>query len=201
MELKSHAEILKKNGWFILVFSVLVAIAALVMALTRPVQYKSVISFDVDFVNRGEVAEYEYGAYYDLKGAELYTQDLMSWFKTPAFVEDIYQTAEVGYEIDNIARFTNRFKARQYSALNFAVEFSDSYEPNAKKLSNAIAALVVERASTASTVDGQAVFTVSALDPVIAAVEYDPWFVTFIGLIAGGILSLILVYLREYFRD
>ncbi len=209
MELRSHAKLIKKNGWFIAVFTVLVGIMALVFALVRPVQYKAVVSFDVDFVNRPETQDYQYGGFYDLKGAELYTQDLMSWFKTPAFVVDIYETAGFEPYVDNVARFTNRFQTKQYSALNFVVIFTDPSRENALKLSEAIITLVERGAGKAGVEEGkeggeareEGLFSVQALDPVVAESRFPVWLVTTVGALAGFILSLILVYLREYFRE
>jgi len=201
MELHSHAKIIKGNAWFIVVFTLLVGIAAMVFALVRPVQYKAVVSFDLDFAGQAATADYQYGGYYELKAAELYVQDLMSWFKTPAFVEQIYLAAGFEPAIDNIAQFTNRFQAKQYSALNFAVQFTDASRDNAEKLSAAIVTMVEDGAGAADQGDGEKVlFTVQALDPVVAESKFPIWLVTSVGVLAGLILSLILVYLREYFR-
>lgn len=200
MELRSHARILKQSQWFILIVTVLVGVVALLFAIYRPVSYKAVINFDIALVNRPATPDYQYGGYYDLKSAEIYGQHLLSWFKSPSVVADVYETAGVGYQIDNIARFTNRFQTKQYSAQNIAVIFNDRSQEQAVKLATAVASVVETRAAADSQSE-QNIFSVTALDPVVAESEFDLWLVTAVGLIAGLLLSVILVYLREYFRE
>lgn len=200
MELRTHAHILKNARWFIVLFTILVGVAALLFSLFRPVPYKALVSFDVAFVNRPETPDYQYGAYYDLKAGEIYTQHLMSWFMTPAIVADIYEAAGIPYKIDNIARFTNRFQAKQYSAQNFVVIFKEYNRETAGKLAQGVIEVVETRVQDTSTAGDQIVFAVTGLDPVIAKAEYSPWLVTGVGALVGLIISLLLVYLREYFR-
>lgn len=201
MELRTHAHILKNARWFLLITTVLVGLAAFIFAFLRPVSYKAVVSFDVNLVNRPATVDYQYGTYYDLKAAELYTQHLMSLMITPAIVEEVYRTAGVGYTIDSIERFTHRFQTKQYSAQNFVVTFNDTNRENAEKLSKGISEVVEKRAVEAVNINDQAAFSVNAEPAVIAEANYNVWMVTVVGIIAGFLLGVILVYLREYFRN
>ncbi len=201
MELRTHAQILKRSRWFVLIVTVLAGVVALLFALYRPVQYQAVVNFDVTSVSRPDTTEYQYGSYYELKASEIFVQHLMSWFKTPAVVAEVYDAAEVGYEINNIGRFTNRFKTSQYSAQNFAVSFSDLNRETATKLAGSVASVIEGRALNSGSIGEEQVFQVIAFDPVVAEAELSPWLITIVGLIAGALLSIILVYLREYFRE
>lgn len=201
MELRTHAHILRNTRWFIILVTILVGVVGLIFSIVRPVSYKAVASFEVNFVNRPNVEEYQYGAYYELKAAEIYTQHLMSLFVTPAVVAEVYEAADMGYEIDSIPRFTSRFQAKQYSAQNFAVIFKDYNQDVAMSLAQAIGTVVSEHAGTSGSINDKAVFSVTALKPVVAVAEMEIWMVTVVGALAGLILSLILVYLREYFRE
>lgn len=201
MELRTHVHILKNAKWFIILFTLLVGVIALLFAVNQPVLYKAVVSFDVNVTDQPDTTEYQYGSYYDLKAAEIYTQNLMSWLKTPAVVAEIYTAAGSGYRIDSIDRFTNRFQAKQYGAQNFAVIFTDRNEAQAKKLADAVAQVIVERSKTSAVVNDQAPFDVQSLTPVVAKNTFNPWGVTAVGAIAGVLLSVVLVYLREYFRE
>lgn len=201
MELRTHVTILQQSKWFIIFGVIATAIAAFVFALYRPVSYQAVVSFDLNFVNRPDTIDYQYGGYYDLKAAEIYTQHIMSWFLTPAFVEEIYQQAGVGYEIDSIPRFTNRFKTEQYSAQNFIVEFRDYSREQAQKLADALTTVVERRASLVSEQQEQALFSIIAQEPVVAETDFNPWVVAFLGALAGLFATIVLVYLREYLRE
>jgi len=201
MEIHTHISILKRAKWFIILFTLAVGISAFVFAIYRPVSYEAVVSFDVVLVNRPVTTDYQYGAYYDLKAAEIYTQHLMSWMLTPAVVEQVYQEAGVGYEIDSIPAFTNRFKTHQYSAQNFDVSFHDYSKDTAQKLAKAVAVVISQRSDITGSVNDQPVFTVHPLDPVVAEDMLDPWFITLIGFLSGALVSVVLVYLREYIRE
>ena len=201
MELRTHITILKRAKWFIILCTLAVAVSAFVYAIYRPVSYAAVVSFDLQLTNRSQTADYQYGAYYDLKAAEIYSQHVMSWLLTPAVVEQIYQEAGVAYSIDSIPRFTNRFKTHQYSAQNFDVEFHEYNRDTAEKLAAAVATVISTRSDVTGSVNDLPIFTVHPLDPVVAPDELNPWFVTVIGLIAGLMASVILVYLREYIRE
>lgn len=196
----SHLQIITRAKWFILAFTVLTCVVAGTWAAQQQTSYKAVVAFDVRVANRATTPDYQYGAYYDLKGAEIFTQHLMSWFKTPAFVEDIYKKAGTGYTIDSLSQFTNRFQAKQYSAQNMVVNFSDYNETTANKLAVAVASVVSERANSQVTNTDQSQFNVVAQTPVVVASKTEPWMAAGVGLIAGFVLSLILVYIREYFR-
>lgn len=203
MELRSHAKIIKEARWFIATVTVLVGVAALLFAVLRPQTYTAVVSFEVSFVNRPAVdgIEYQYGSYYDLKGAEIFTQHLMSLMRTPAVVAEVYETAGHDYQIGNISQFTNRFKTSQYSAQNFVVQFTDQNEFAAKGLGEAVATVIQNHAPAAGSINGEPIFEVRADEPVVAVSEHAIWFVTIVGVLAGLLMSLVLVYLREYFRE
>lgn len=200
MQLRTHAQILKNAKWFILLFTLVVGAAAWMFTVLAPQSYKAVTSFELTLVNRQQSPDYQYGAYYDLKAAELYTQHLMSLMMTPAVVQDVYETAGIGYEIDSIPRFTNRFRTKQYSAQNFVVEFSEYNPETAEKLSQAIATVIEKRSKETGSINGDRVFAVTAAQPVIAPNVYSPVFIIVVGVLVGLLSSVILVYLREYFR-
>jgi capsular polysaccharide biosynthesis protein len=197
----THFDILSRAKWFILLFTLLAGVAAFTWALIQPTSYKAVVAFDVRITNRAETQDYQYGAYYDLKGAEVFTQHVMSWFKTPAFVEDIYKNANVGYTIQSINRFTSRFDVKQYSAQNFVVLFSDYNKDTAQKLGDSVAKTVEERAAGQITTNDQTQFVVDAQAPVVVASQMNAWLALAIGLVVGVGLSIILVYIREYMRE
>lgn len=200
MELTKHTHLLKQSKWFILLMTLLTGVAALTFALLRPVTYNAVVSFELLMVHPSQATDVQYGAYYDLKGAEIYTQHLMSLFVTPAAVEQVYQAAGFGYTIDSISRFTNRFSAKQYSAQNFSVQFSDYHRENAEKLAAGVTDVVLKDAAVSGKINDQEVFTVKPYPAVIAPSEMNPTFLTVVGVIAGLLGSIILVYIREYFR-
>lgn len=202
MTLSESWKVIKKARWFILIFVLVAALAAYWFAGSQPDKYKVSIGFDLILNDAPQAGEYQYGSYYDLKGGEIYSQTIISWFMTPSFVEEIYQKAEIGYEIDSFSRFTTRFKAKSYSAQNVIVTFDDVYEPNAEKLAQAITGLVEEKSKqVVMDGEGKPVWEARADEPVIVLTENPVWLIVLLGALGGLIVSVILVFLRHYFKN
>lgn len=201
MELRSHAALIKESGWFILLITVLAGGAGLVFSIVRPVSTTTVVSFDVQFVNRPKSDDYQYGTYYEQKASEIFVQNLMSSLMTPAVVEQILTAADLPASVDNLARATNRFKTKQLSAQNFSVSFREYHPETALKLSAAVTTVIEKRADILGVLNETPVFRVHGLPPVTATNDVPMWATIIGGLFAGFLASLVLVYLRAYFNE
>lgn len=201
MQLQQHTRMLRNARWWIVLVTLFAGVAALTFAMIRPVVYNTVVSFEIVPVNRPVSTDYQYGAYYELKASELYVQHLMSLFLSPAIVEEVYTTARVGYRIDSVSRFTSRFATKQYSAQQFIVQFGDQNRETAERLGDAVSTVVQQHAIISGAINQQQIFSVLPQTPVIAAERTHPAVATIIGLLAGFLLSIVLVYIREYFRE
>lgn len=202
MELSQHIQIIQKNKWLILIFTLLVGIASLIFAYQKPETYQASVSFDVNLINRGATPDYQYGSYYDLKGAEMYSQNAMSWLKTPAVIADIYTDAGLSYEIKNISKFTNRFKTRQAAAQNFIVTFDDVSAANAEKIANSLSKVVMAKATEGNTdINNNPLFKIVAAKPIIIKNEMNILLVTILGSIVGLVFSILFVYLKHYLQS
>lgn len=202
MELVEHVKIIKKHRLFIVIFSVFVTVLSLVFALTKPVSYDAVVSFDVNLVNRQNTTDYQYGAYYDLKGAEVFSQNAMSWLRTPSVIQEIYQDAGFSTDIKNLDNFTNRFKTSQYGAQNFIVSYNDLSKDSAEKIGLSMGKIISKKAAAVSAEDTQnAVFTLTAAKPVVVMSELNKYLMATLGLICGLVFAVILIYLKNYFQS
>ncbi|MFH0819342.1 MAG: hypothetical protein V1898_05075 [Patescibacteria group bacterium] len=202
MELKEHLKIFNQGKWFIIALAVAVAVVSFLYATYRPDSYKAVISFDINLVNRTDSADYQYGSYYDLKGAEMFTQNVMSWLRTPAVIAQIYETAGIGYEIDNLDQFTNRFTARQYAAQNFVVSYYDPSAENANKIADGISTVLNAKVKESNKdVSNKSLFSIIASEPAIVLSEINLYLITILGFIVGLVIGSLLVYSRHYLRN
>jgi capsular polysaccharide biosynthesis protein len=201
MELREHTSILKKGKNFIILFTLLVTVAAFLFAYFKPITHSSSISFAVKRINKQETPYYD-DSYFGIQAADLFSQTVISWFLTPSVLLDIYDQAEVEPRIDTLERFVNRFKTKKYSAQNIVVRFTESSEENAQKVSNAITSVVEEKSGTLNqTADNKALFEVSGEKPVIVKSEPNITFYTIIGFVIGLVVGIILVYLYRYFTN
>lgn len=202
MELKDHLQIIKSAKWFIIVFALLVGIGSFYIGYARPANYKTVVSFDVLMTNREDTADYQYGTYYDLKGAEMFVQTATSWLRSPSVIEAIYQDAGIGYEIKNIDRFTNRFKATLDSAQSFTVIFNDLSEANANKVGVSLGKVLAQKALEANKDSkNKSLFELKAAEPVVVVSQLNIYLVAILGVVVGIVIAVILVYLKKYFTE
>lgn len=202
MELKEHIKIIKSAKWFIIVLALLVGLVSCFLGSRRPVNYKTVVSFDVIMINQNSSPDNESSLYYDLKGAEIFTQTATSWLRTPATIEEIYKDAGIGYEIDDLDIFTNRFKASLDSAQSFTISFNDVSRVNAEKVGSSLGKIMAKKTQEVyKTSDKQPIFELKASAPTIAKNQLNIYIITVMGLITGIVFAVILVYLRKYFKE
>jgi len=200
MELKEHLSILKKGKTFIIIFTVVVALAAFLFTYFRPVTYSASISFAVKRINKQETPYYD-DSYFGIQSADLFSQTVISWFLTPSVLLDVYDRAKVDPIIPSLERFVSRFKTKKYSAQNIVVRFKERSENTAEKISQAIAEVVEEKTATLNqTADNKAIFEIIGEKPVIVKNEPKLALTTVIGFAVGLIVGIILVYLFRYFK-
>ncbi len=202
MEMKNHLTYFKRWLPYILVFALAVAAVTFILTSRRPPSYQVIQTYMVNLVNRSATADYQYGSYYDLKGAELFTQHVMSMLRSPALIVEIYQTAKLPYTIDNLNRFTNQFRADQDSSQQFTVRFDRYTEAEAQAIADAMTIILTREVAAAQTDSNDAsLFKVVALDPIISFQEVPVWFYTGLSFIAGALCAAVLVYLYRYLQS
>lgn len=202
MELKQHILYLRKYWLFVLVIGIVTGIAAWIISSNRPPSYNVVHSFEISLANRPATQDYQYGSYYDLKGAEIFTQHVMSLLRDPAVITEIYNEAGVPFEITNLSRFTSQFRTDQGSSQLFTVNYSRYHRDEAEKLAQAMQT-VLKKHVVKAAVDDQAtgLFALQANDPIILYHESNPSLATLIGVIAGWLSAIILVYSKRYLAE
>lgn len=202
MEVKQHLNYLRSSLIFIVVFGLIVGIITAVIAQNQPATYNAVLSYEITLVNRSTTPDYQYGSYYDLKGAELMTQHAMSLLRSPAVIEEIYQTADVGYNLDNIDQFTSQFKTDQDSSQHFTVKYSRYTTEEAAALASGMTEVLSADIAQAQTdTNGVSQFKLVAHNPVIVYNEVNVWLLTGLGVVAGWLTAIVLVYLRRYLQN
>ncbi|MFA6475198.1 MAG: hypothetical protein WCV88_03240 [Patescibacteria group bacterium] len=199
--LKDHISLIRHSIIFIILFGVVVAVVAFGIASKRPSTYKAIQSYELKLVNRSPTSDYQYGSYYDLKGAELFTQHVMSLLRSPAVISKIYETAGLGYTIDNVSQFTSQFRTDQDSSQEFTVTFSRYYSDEATNLANAMTKVLAREVTDAQLdTNNHSLFALKAFTPVVVYQETNVTLITVAALIAGWILALVLVYIRRYLQ-
>ncbi|EKD76630.1 MAG: hypothetical protein ACD_43C00038G0003 [uncultured bacterium] len=202
MEIKQHLNYLRRSLVFIVVFGLVVGVITTVIAQNQPAGYDAVLSYELALVNRSTTPDYQYGSYYDLKGAELMTQHAMSLLRSPAVIEEIYQAAGVAYSIDNVDQFTSQFKTAQDSSQHFSVKFSRYNMAEAAAMADGMTEILSADIAQAQTdTNGASQFKLIAHEPVIVYSVVNVWLLTGLGVAAGWLTAIVLVYLRRYLQN
>lgn len=202
MEMKQHLNYLRRSLVFIIGFGLVVGVITAVVAQKQPASYDVVLSYELALVNRSTTPDYQYGSYYDLKGAELMTQHAMSLLRSPAVIEEMYQAAGVAYSLDNLDRFTSQFRTDQDSSQHFSVKFSRYTATDAAALADGMTEVLSAAIADAQTdASGVSQFKLLAHQPVIAYSEVNVWLLTSLGCVAGWLTAIVLVYLKRYLQN
>lgn len=202
MEAKNHLIYLKRALPFILVFTIAVIVTTFIIANRRPPSYQAIQTYTIALVNRAQTPDYQYGSYYDLKGAELFTQHAMSLLRSPALIEEIFQTAGVQYEIDNLNRFTSQFRTDQDSSQQFTVRFSRYTRGEAEALAAAMSDILTREVAAAHIDEAEkSLFALTSYAPVVIYNEVNVWLFTALGFVVGALCAIVLVYINRYLRS
>lgn len=194
--------IFKKYFWVIILITSVGLISALVFSFVKSAYYDTSISFSINRINQQETPEYQYDGYYSIQASDLFSQTVMSWFLTPSVLLEIYEEAVIDPQISSIEEISSRFKTKKFSPQNIVVRFKEKDNQRAEKLSAAIIKIIQDKSIESNRTSSQkALFEVIGNKPVI--VERTPiiWLNSLIGLIAGFIFSVVVVYIIDYLRQ
>lgn len=195
-------QIMNKYKFFIIILVIISLVCSYIFVVVKPIEYDTSISFSINRINRQETTEYQYDGYYSIQASDLFSQTVMSWFMTSSVLLEIYDNAKVDPKITSIEKFTSRFKTKKYSAQNIVVRFKERDRETAEKISNSIIKIIEDKSAKANqTSDQKALFEVIGAKPVIVEQRSNLWFTLLLGFIAGLVVSIILIYIFEYFRE
>ena len=192
MELSEYIKLVQKNKVKILVWALSLGLVAHLIALFSSTRYAVSVDFMVGVAHRQPVAEYQYDGYYAMMSSDLAAKTIMSWFKTPSFVMDVLERADVkNRTFTSLKSFSNLFKTVKFSAQNVAVKFQMKDESEARRLAEAVISAVETKSQELNRdSEGYSVFEVNGSTPVVVAVKADRVLFFVVGFMVGllGIL-------------
>jgi len=167
------------------------ALLGLVASFVMPTTYQSSLSFTVNQINKQQTEQYQYDGYYALQASDLFSETIVSWFRTPPFLIEVYEKAGVEPDVASLDSLTGRFKMRKFSSQNLVLTFSEPSRENAEKISGAITTLVEERSGELNqNAELKAIFEVKGSAPVIVKKHLSPLMGAVYGIIAAIVLYL-----------
>lgn len=189
------ATYLQKNSAFsIMVIGIAMAAAFYVGSSRLPAKHDANFSFTVDHRELQTPDAYAYDGYYALRATEIFTDTVVSWFKTPSIIKEIREDAIVNY--GKMLPDELNFRVKKFSGQNILISISDSDPARAHALStSAIAVVTTHVEGLNKSDDGKSLFVLNASEPLITQKHFPPARAGLIGLALGLVGGAILVFL------
>lgn len=201
MELRDYLKMYWSQRWLIVMMVVVATVATYLVASTRPVQSGVSTSFAVNRVNREPTPDYQYDGYYALQAADLFAQTVVSWFSTPAILQEFYQAANLDPETKSVDTLPSRFHVKKYSAQNIVIRFTERTPERAAKVAAAMNTVMRQRTEALNqTADSKSLFDLVATKPVIADSKPNPWLISMAAAVVSFGLALLTAAGRFYLR-
>lgn len=198
LNLQDILAIFRRRIFFILAFSLLFGAILLIWSLSQPKKFDVSVSFTINLTNKQNTLDYQYDGYYAIRASELLGDTIISWFLTPSEVLAIYQQAEIKPPQENLIKLTRRFKTTKFSGQNIVVRFSETDRDKAEKIAQALSNyLEVKAESLNKDSNGKSLFDIVASKPVTVETDRKILLNGILGLIAGLIISLSLIIIKE----
>ncbi len=180
--------------WLVLVCVLVPTIAAILFATSRADTYTTSLAFTVNRINKQSTTEYQFDGYYALQASDLFAETVVSWFLTPSVIVEMYDRAGLDPQAESLGSLTSRFKIKKYSSQNIVVKFTSLTSEEASKLSDAVVAIVEDKAAALNqSADRKALFEAAGSKPVIVQDSKGTVLAGVVGIVLGAFLALFLL--------
>ncbi len=203
MEIRDYFKIFKK---YLTLFAVIIILGGASAYFWTKSQPKTFLASTTVTVNKAsalaqqDVNYYLYDNYYNVQSAALFSQIVVSWFTSPAFVTEIYEKA--GLAVPQIAqnKLGKIFRAvrQEPSTINLSVASANKDE--VAKLITAATDVLQEETNKLSK-NSDALYEIAKFKPVVSDNAPNIVLNTLIGLFAGLVISIFLCLGLEYFKE
>jgi capsular polysaccharide biosynthesis protein len=202
MEIKDYLNIFQRNiVWFVIIV-ILCGFSAFLWTKRQPQSYLASTTITVNKTSplkQENVNYYLYDNFYNIQSASLFSQIVVNWFTSPAFVTEIYQKAGVtvpGVSQSGLARI---FRAVRQEPATVNLSVAADTNENAMKLINAATDSVQNETNKLSK-NSDSLYDIAKFAPIVSDNKPNVLMNTGIGLMAGLIISIFLSLALEYFR-
>lgn len=188
--------------WLVVICVLVPTITAILFATTRPDTYTTSLAFTVNRINKQATTEYQFDGYYALQASDLFAETVVSWFLTPSVIVEMYDRAGLDPQAESLGSLTSRFKIKKYSSQNIVVKFTSLTNEEASKLSDAVVAVVEEKAAALNqSADRKALFEAAGSKPVIVQDSKGTLLAGVVGIVLGTFLSLLFLTIIRLTRS
>ncbi|MDD2730665.1 MAG: hypothetical protein PHW33_00900 [Candidatus Portnoybacteria bacterium] len=191
--------IFKEYRW-VLVFALLVAVAAGFFTWRQGEKYSVSMAISVSRQGTQAAADYKYDSYYAVLASDEFGDTVTGWFKTPEMAVAVYRQAGLPLSQNSLNGLARRFQAAKISPNVVEVRFGVQTEPEAGALARGIASVLQEKVSLLNPSSAQGLaFAVTAGEPVVAENKQAIWWKSLAGFITGLAAGWFIKAAKNYF--
>lgn len=200
--MRDYFKIIGRHRTAFVVIIILTTLFAFGFTLTRPTTYTASTTFTVNkgtSLEQAKIDYYLFDNYYNIQSAGLYSQIVALWFESPALVTEIYQKA--GIELPNISQkaLGKTFKAVREEPAIINVSISGNDQEKLNKLMSVAYEVMQAKTNELGKKDAS-YYELAKFEPISTKNESNLLLNTFIGLLAGILLGILVAMAIEYFK-
>lgn len=203
MELRDYVKIIGRHFWVFLVIVILTTGFALIFTKTRSTTYTALTTFTVNrasTLKQSQLNYYLYDNYYNEQSATLFAQTAQTWFKSPAFVTAVYQTA--GLPLPNISQKSlgKTFKVAGDTTAVFNISLTGANKDETAKLMAAADNVARAKIKEQGSSDDTTFYQLNKFDAILSQDMSNLTLNVAIGLFSGLILGILVALAIAYFK-
>jgi capsular polysaccharide biosynthesis protein len=204
MELRDYLKILG-NSWLTIALITLAAAGlAAAWSKAQPSKYESSVTMVVNKPNtipQRSVEYFQYDKYYSIQASSLFADTLTAWLSSPSTAQEIYVKAGLPVPDVNLKKLSRIFKPSRMQPATISLTVREDEKVEAEKLINAAVAVMQDKTTQQHEGDDpDHYFSLISGAVATAELKQDTLLNVAIGLLSGLVLSLILVFMRDYLR-
>lgn len=202
MELRNYLQIIGKRIWLFISIVAIVVLGTYIFSVAQPVSYDGSSSLNVVVKKPAEasVNYYDYDNYYAIQGSSLFADTVVAWLGDPTNVFEIYDIAGLPKPELSVKSLAKLITTRKKPPASISVNLNDTDKDKVEKLMSAINKFVSQKTENWSKEGLTENLHVDYSAPVV--IEHKPSVLvnTLIGLVAGIILGLAMVFFVDYMK-
>lgn len=199
MELKNYFQWFKKIR-FILLFALVVALAAGTFSWFKEEKYSASLSILVSRLGTQQAADYKYDSYYALRATDEFGETIVGWLKTPEIASAVYQKAGISSAPESLAGLSRKFKAFKASPNLVEIRYGSNSEDEARKLAQAVGEVLTEKINLIYASSWQGIgFVILPGTPVIVKNTAAVWWTVLAGFLVGLAVGFFVQVAKEHF--
>jgi len=202
MEIRDYFKIFSRYVLWFVIIVILTGFSAYLWTKNQPQSYLASTTVTVNkasALKQQDVNYYLYDNYYNVQSAALFSQIVVSWFTSPAFVTEIYAKAGVNAPDIAQAKLGKIFKAVRQEPSTINLSVSSGNKEEASKLIAAATDVLQEETNKLSK-NSDSLYEIAKFVPVVSDNKPNVATNTLLGLLAGLVISVFLSLGLEYFR-